>query len=125
MVSLETFRKLALSFPETTEEPHFEKISFRVKGKIFATYEAKGKRACAKLSMIDQGIYSLVDKKVIFPVDNKWATQGWTFVDMQKIKKKLFDEVLTASYCLVAPRILVESFAGKTLNKASHRVGRL
>lgn len=39
MVSIEAFRKLALSFPEVTEEPHFEKTSFRVKGKIFATYD--------------------------------------------------------------------------------------
>ncbi len=29
MVSIDTLRKLALSFPEATEEPHFEKISFR------------------------------------------------------------------------------------------------
>ena len=41
MVSIDTFRKLALSFPEATEEPHFEKTSFRVKKKIFATYDDK------------------------------------------------------------------------------------
>lgn len=33
MITLEIFRELALSFPETTEEPHFEKTSFRVKKK--------------------------------------------------------------------------------------------
>jgi hypothetical protein len=32
-----------LSLPETTEEPHFEKSSFRVKGKIFATVPEGGK----------------------------------------------------------------------------------
>src|SRR3569833_1973913 len=30
-------RRHALSLPETTEEPHFEASSFRVRGKIFAT----------------------------------------------------------------------------------------
>jgi hypothetical protein len=34
MVPIDTFRKLALSFPEATEEPHFEKTSFRVKRKF-------------------------------------------------------------------------------------------
>ena len=34
---LEEVRKFALSLPETTEEPHFEKSSFRIRGKIFAT----------------------------------------------------------------------------------------
>jgi hypothetical protein len=32
-----TARGFALSLPETTEEPHFEKSSFRVRGKIFCT----------------------------------------------------------------------------------------
>lgn len=43
MVSIETFRKLALSFENAAEEPHFEKTSFRVKKKIFATYDKKEK----------------------------------------------------------------------------------
>ncbi|MCI0544000.1 MAG: MmcQ/YjbR family DNA-binding protein [Actinobacteria bacterium] len=30
-------RRLALSLPEASEEPHFEMTSFRVRGKIFAT----------------------------------------------------------------------------------------
>ena len=34
---LDTARRFALSLPETTEEPHFDKSSFRVKGKIFCT----------------------------------------------------------------------------------------
>ena len=37
MVTIDIFRKLALSFPEATEGPHFEKTSFRGKKKIFAT----------------------------------------------------------------------------------------
>jgi hypothetical protein len=34
---LAAVRKFALSLPETTEEPHFESASFRVRGKIFVT----------------------------------------------------------------------------------------
>ena len=40
---LDTARRFALSLPETTEEPHFEKSSFRVRGKIFATIPEGGK----------------------------------------------------------------------------------
>jgi hypothetical protein len=35
-------RRLALSLPEVSEEPHFELSSFRVKGKIFATVPLDG-----------------------------------------------------------------------------------
>ena len=35
-------RALALALPETTEQPHFERTSFRVSGKIFATMPPDG-----------------------------------------------------------------------------------
>src|SRR3954471_23363593 len=37
-------RKFALSLPETTEQPHFEAASFRVRGRIFATVPPGGKQ---------------------------------------------------------------------------------
>ena len=36
-VKLTDARRIAMSLPEVTEQPHFESTSFRVKGKIFAT----------------------------------------------------------------------------------------
>jgi hypothetical protein len=52
---------------------HLGKTSFRVKKKIFATYDELNRRACIKLSEIDQDVFSSADKKIIFPVDNKWG----------------------------------------------------
>ncbi len=106
MVTIDTFRKLALSFPEATEEPHFEKTSFRVKKKIFATYDDIKKRACIKLSEIDQNVFSSADQTIIFPVDNKWGKQGWTLIEMSKVRKELFIDALTTAYCEVAPKKL-------------------
>jgi predicted DNA-binding protein (MmcQ/YjbR family) len=108
MVSIDTFRKLALSFAEVTEEPHFEKTSFRVKKKIFATYDDIKKRACIKLSEIDQNVFSSADKSIIFPVDNKWGKQGWTLIEMTKVHKELFIDALTTAYCEVAPKKLTD-----------------
>jgi hypothetical protein len=36
-MTLDDVRRFALSLPETTEAPHHERTSFRVRGKIFAT----------------------------------------------------------------------------------------
>ena len=108
MVSIATFRKIALSFPEATEVPHFEKTSFRVKKKIFATYDDKNKRACVKLSEIDQDVFSSSDRRIIYPVDNKWGKQGWTLIEMKKVHKDLFIDALTTAYCEVAPKKLAE-----------------
>ncbi|MCK7460741.1 MAG: MmcQ/YjbR family DNA-binding protein [Sphingobacterium sp.] len=38
MITLEEYRVLALSLPDTVELPHFDNPFFRVKKKIFATY---------------------------------------------------------------------------------------
>lgn len=106
MVSIETIRACALSLPEATEEPHFEKTSFRVRKKIFATYDDIRKRACIKLSEIDQDVFVLADKASIFPVDNKWGKQGWTIIEMAKVRKDLFVDALITAYCEVAPKKL-------------------
>lgn len=41
-MKLAEVRRMALSLPETTEEPHFNYSSFRVGGKIFATVPPEG-----------------------------------------------------------------------------------
>ena len=48
MISESTLFTLARSFPNVTKEPHFDKTSFRVKKKIFATYDAKANTACVR-----------------------------------------------------------------------------
>ena len=41
-MTLDEARAIALSLPGSTEEPHFERTSFRVRGKIFATAALEG-----------------------------------------------------------------------------------
>jgi predicted DNA-binding protein (MmcQ/YjbR family) len=106
MVSIKTFKKIALSFPESSEQPHFEKSSFRVGKKIFATYDKVNHRACLKLSETDQDLFSLLDKTIIYPVPNKWGKQGWTNVELKKVPKEMFRDALTAAYSEVAPEKL-------------------
>jgi len=106
MVSIEAFTKLALSFPEVTEAPHFEKKSFRVNKKIFATLDILKHQACIPLSEIDQNVFSSYDKSIFFPVPNKWGKLGWTFVNLKKVRKSMLVDALTTSYCKVAPKKL-------------------
>lgn len=103
MVSIQTFRQITLSFPEVTEAPHFEKTSFRVSKKIFATLDVTNSQACIKLSLTDQDVFSVFDPTILFPVPNKWGKLGWTFINLQKIKKKMLTDALRAAYGEVAP----------------------
>ena len=92
MINTETFRRLALSFPETNEQPHFEKTSFRVNNKIFATLDIKKNLACLMLSEIDQSVFSVYDSTIIYPVPNKWGKRGATYVDLKKVRKSMIKD---------------------------------
>ena len=102
MVDIASFKSMALSFPETVELPHFEKASFRVKNKIFATLDIANQKACLKFSEIDQSVFCCIDTAIIYPVANKWGKQGWTLVELKKVKKPLLKNALSKAYVEVA-----------------------
>lgn len=103
---LDFFRSFALSFPETLEVPHFDKTSFRVRKKIFATFDFKTQLACLKLSEKDQDLFSLFDSKLVFPVPNKWEKQGWTLAKIGELKEEIIRDLITAAFNQTAPENL-------------------
>lgn len=109
MVTKETFSQLALSFPETTEQPHFDKISFRVGKKIFATLHAERNEAYVKLSLIDQDAFSSFNRSIIYPIPNKWGSLGWTQLELARLPEEMTMDLLTQAYCEVAPKKLAEA----------------
>ena len=98
MIDIASFAKLALSFPNAIESPHFEKISFRVDKKIFATVDTTRNTACLKMAEIDQSVFCSINRTMIYPVDNKWGKQGWTIIELDKIKKALLKDALSKAY---------------------------
>jgi len=110
MIDIETVREMALNFEEAVEQPHFEKSSFRVRKKIFATLDTEKKTLTLKLSPADQSAFSAFDDSVIYPVPGGWGRQGGTIVELDKVEKDMFEDALTTSYCTVAPRNLAEKY---------------
>ncbi|MGZ5191584.1 MAG: MmcQ/YjbR family DNA-binding protein [Flavisolibacter sp.] len=98
MVDFETFRKIALSFPDTEELPHFDLPSFRIKKKIFATLWEKENRAMLKLSPVSQSVFCSYDLSIFYPVPGGWGKKGATFVDLKKVRKDMFKDALTTAY---------------------------
>lgn len=104
MVLIETFRELALSLPNAVEEPHFEKTSFRINKKIFATFDEKNNRAVLKLSEIEQSVFCASSQMIFYPIPNKWGKQGWTIVELSKVRADMFEDALKLSYQNVVPK---------------------
>lgn len=113
MVSIETVRRFALSFPETDEHPHFERKAFRVKKKIFATLLEKDKTLNLKLTLIDQSVFCSFDSSIIYPVPGGWGRQGFTTVNLKKVKLSMLKDAMKTAYCTVAPPKLAVRFLSR------------
>jgi len=106
MVTLQEVETWALALPEAEQQPHFEKTSFRVRKKIFATLDTAGKKVVVKLSAVDQSVFSKYDPSIIYPVPGGWGKQGWTAIELGKVRKTMFKDALYTSYVNVAPKTL-------------------
>lgn len=98
-MTCDQFRELALSFPHTIAAPHFDRTAFKVVGKrIFATLHEETETANIKFSPADQSVYCLINKDVIYPVNNKWGLQGWTTFHLAKIGRQLMLDALQTAH---------------------------
>lgn len=109
MISEKAFRTLALSFPDATEQPHFEITSFRIGKKIFATLNVEHNRATLLLPLLQQDAIVSLNPEAFSPVPNKWGTHGWTHVDLKKVKKGLLTDALEVAHAAVASKKLTSS----------------
>lgn len=114
MANFEVLQKLCLTMPESAEVPHFEKTSFRVKSKIFATYDTKNKRCSVKLNAVDQDIFCSSNKGIVYAVDNAWGKQGWTLIELGPLKNEMLEAIIKSAYCAVAPKNLA-AIVSKTM----------
>lgn len=90
---------MALSFPGTMENPHFDRIAFKVEGKrIFATMHEHSQSVNLVLNIIDQSVFCEYDNKVVYPVPNKWGKKGWTTFELAKIPRGFILDALETAY---------------------------
>ncbi|KQM69614.1 hypothetical protein ASE74_06405 [Pedobacter sp. Leaf216] len=106
----QTFISHCLSFEEVIEVPHFEKRSFQINKKIFATLDVKQNKATFKLSAIDQSVFYDFNPISIQRATGAWGKQGWTIFNLTELKDEMIIDALTLSYCNVAPKKLSEKY---------------
>ncbi|MEO7306281.1 MAG: MmcQ/YjbR family DNA-binding protein [Ferruginibacter sp.] len=94
MVTVETFRQMALALPDAIELPHFDRTSFRVNKRIFATLDEQKKIAVLMFSPLEQSVFCAFDKNIIYPVPGGWGKQGATIFELSKIKKAMLKDAL-------------------------------
>jgi len=104
-VTLEDVRRFALSLPETTEEPHHERTSFRVRGKIFASALPDGDSCNVLLDEPDA-------RAAVFEDADVFGELWWgkrlvgVKVDLAAADLARMEELLTEAWLRRAPKAL-------------------
>lgn len=98
MITGAAFTQLALSFPNTEQVPHFDRIGFKITGRrMFATYLATENTANIFLTPKEQAVFCKMDI-AIYPVPNKWGEKGATTFDLNHAPKEFVTEALLSAY---------------------------
>lgn len=113
MIAAASFRKLALNFDQVIEKPHFEKASFRIKDKIFASLDSVKATATLKLTETDQSIYCQIQPTIAVPATGAWGKQGWTVLNLKIIPKSILTEALEKAYLNVTSKKNVKNKSAK------------
>ena len=65
--------------------------------RIFTTLQEKSESANILLSLREQELFCSVNK-AIYPVPNKWGTNGWTTFEITKLERHVIPDALNSAY---------------------------
>lgn len=102
-------RTLALSLPEAEEHPHFDRPSFRVRGKIFVTLPPPkdGRELVVlKLPVLVKESLQETDESAIVSLGN-WDKGGWTQLDIGRMDEDKLADLIRLAWRQVAPKKLI------------------
>lgn len=104
-------RKLALSLPDATEAPHFDRSAFRTPKRIFVTLAPDGRTANLKLELDHQA--ALVDShpEAFAVIAGHWGLRGWTTMTLSEVSVAEAKSVLADAHAAAsaAPRKLAKA----------------
>jgi hypothetical protein len=104
-------RRIALSLPETTEEPFFGTPGYKVKGKGFLRFrsEAEGGLVAFVADLGERDALLALSPKKFF-ITPHYANYPAILVNLKAIGVRELREVITESWCQKAPAKVLKAF---------------
>ena len=104
-MTADQFRRMALSFPETTESSHMAHPDFRVRNKVFATLWYPDKAwAMVSLTPLQQEEVVTTEPEVFVPVPGAWGQRGATNVYLKRASRESVHQALVTAWRNRAPK---------------------
>lgn len=114
-MTADEYRKMALGFPESSEESHMDHPDFRVKGKIFATLGPGEEWGALKLNPEQQEFLIRAEPSAFKPASGAWGKRGYTIVTLSEVSEHDARHALTQAWRNTAPKQMVKEFDEKNL----------
>jgi len=107
--------------PDAHEEPHFERTSFRVGKKIFATMTKAGDEAMVRVD--PDGVHALLSSSpdVFFSYGGFTTRNGSVGIHLAKADRAMLKELVTDSWKHSAPKRTVTAFEATEAKKTAPR----
>lgn len=100
-------RACALALPLAEEQPHFDRSSFRVKGRIFATLPPGGELVVLKLPELVKESLRQSDGEAVVPLPGAWDRGGWTQLVIARMDDDRLADLIALAWRQVAPKALL------------------
>ena len=124
-MNADSFRRIALSFPETTQSAHMNHPDFRVAGKVFATLGYPDKRwGMVRLTPEEQDNILRERPDAFHPSSGAWGRQGCTNVLLRGVDKATLHRALRIAWRNRAPKKLVQHFEDVNATRKPKRATR-
>jgi hypothetical protein len=112
MPTQEDVRRLALALPEAVEQPHFDRTSFRIRGRIFATM--RGAEPVVNLALPPDLAASVLETEGEPARPISWGKlRGWISLDLQAARPGLLEQLIPAAWSRAAPPALLRETASQ------------
>jgi hypothetical protein len=103
-VDPERARRLALSLPEASEVPHFNRQAFRTPRKMFATLDEAARDLNLMFDPDLRDFYCEQAPQAFAPVPGGWGRKGATCCRLDDVDEPTLLSALTSAHRLAAPK---------------------
>ncbi len=108
-------RTLALSFPESEEKPHFDRVAFKVLGKRGRTFCTLGGGTLNLKVWPRERLYQLLKEQPKVFIDlGGWTRMGFIGIRLSSVKLPLLKELVTEAWRRVAGKRALAQLDGAT-----------
>jgi hypothetical protein len=103
-VAAKRARELALSLPQASEAPHFDRVAFRTPRKIFSTLSSDADDLNLMFNPDLRDFFCEQAPATFTPVPGGWGRMGATRCDLRKVDETMLMSALKAAHQLAAPK---------------------